>query len=92
MSEHAPNRRVIDQGQKIDLALQPVRLADGSFADRGVVVHRGAVALPAMVDVDHVCPIKNDRYATVQDSRIEAAKTMLAIMLRDRKSKAGGLC
>src|SRR5262249_10198637 len=50
-------------GRKIDLALQPVRLADGSIAEREVVEHRGAVALVPMVDAGHVCLIKNYRYA-----------------------------
>jgi ADP-ribose pyrophosphatase len=56
-------RRVIYKGRKIDLALQPVRLTDGSTAEREVVLHRGAVALLPMVDREHVCLVKNDRYA-----------------------------
>ncbi len=63
MDETQTGRRVIYRGRKIDLALQPVRLLDGSTADREVVVHRGAVALVPMVDRDHVCLIKNYRYA-----------------------------
>jgi ADP-ribose pyrophosphatase len=59
----APTRRIIYQGLKIDLALQAVTLADGSTAEREVVVHRGAVALLPMVDADHVCLIRNKRYA-----------------------------
>jgi len=57
-----PDRRVIYRGRKVDLALQPVRLKDGSIADREVVIHRGAVALVPMIDRDHVCLIKNYRY------------------------------
>jgi ADP-ribose pyrophosphatase len=56
-------RRVIFRGLKIDLALQAVELADGTRADREVVVHRGAVSLVPMVDDQHVCLIKNHRYA-----------------------------
>jgi ADP-ribose pyrophosphatase len=56
-------RRVIYLGKKIDLALQPVRLSDGSTREREVVVHRGAVALVPMVDADHVCLLKNERYS-----------------------------
>lgn len=56
-------RRVIFRGHKIDLALQPIRLNDGSIAERELVVHRGAVALVPMVDRDHVCLVRNDRYA-----------------------------
>ena len=62
MDEPLPERRVIYRGRKVDLALQPVRLGDGSVADREVVVHRGAVALVPMVDRDHVCLVKNFRY------------------------------
>lgn len=58
-----PSRRIIYRGLKIDLALQPVRLADGTMADREVVVHRGAVALVPMVGPDRVCLVKNHRYA-----------------------------
>ena len=63
MDEPLPERRVIYRGRKVDLALQPVRLSDGSVADREVVVHRGAVALVPMVDRDHVCLVENFRYA-----------------------------
>jgi ADP-ribose pyrophosphatase len=63
MNEPAPVRRVIYQGRKIDLALQPVVLKDGQTADREVVLHRGAVALLPMVDSDHVCLLKNYRYS-----------------------------
>jgi ADP-ribose pyrophosphatase len=58
-----PARRIVYRGLKIDLALQQVPLADGGFAEREVVVHRGAVALVPMVDPDHVCLVTNDRYA-----------------------------
>lgn len=72
VSEHPaePERRVIYRGAKIDLALQPLRMADGSTADREVVVHRGAVALVPMVDADHVCLLRNFRYS-VNETLIE---------------------
>jgi ADP-ribose pyrophosphatase len=54
---------VIYRGLKIDLALQQVERADGTLAEREVVIHRGAVALVPLVDRDHVCLVKNDRYA-----------------------------
>jgi ADP-ribose pyrophosphatase len=63
MTEPAPQRRVIYRGRKVDLALQQVRLADGSEEEREVVLHRGAVALVPMVDRDHVCLVRNERYA-----------------------------
>lgn len=63
MSELSAARRVIFRGRKIDLALQSVRLADGATEEREVVLHRGAVALVPMVDDDHVCLVRNDRYA-----------------------------
>jgi ADP-ribose pyrophosphatase len=63
MAEPPAERRVIYRGRKIDLALQALALADGSVAQREVVVHRGAVALVPMVDDDHVCLVENRRYA-----------------------------
>ncbi len=63
MSDPAPDRRVIYRGRKVDLALLTVRLADGSSAEREVVMHRGAVAMVPMVDDDHVCLVHNRRHA-----------------------------
>ena len=63
MDEPAAERRVIYKGRKVDLALQPIRLADGTTSDREVVLHRGAVAMVPMVDRDHVCLVKSYRYA-----------------------------
>ncbi len=63
MAASTPDRRIIYRGRKIDLALQTVSLADGSTARREVVLHRGAVALVPMVDADHVCLIRNERYS-----------------------------
>lgn len=57
------SRRVIYRGKKIDLALQSVPLADGSRAEREVVVHRGAVALLPMLADDRLCLVKNERYS-----------------------------
>jgi ADP-ribose pyrophosphatase len=61
--EPEPQRRIIYKGRKIDLALQARSLHDGTVAEREVVVHRGAVALLVMVDDDHVCLVRNERYA-----------------------------
>lgn len=58
-----PDRRVIYHGRKIDLALQRVPLADGTTAEREVVLHRGAVALLAFVDDRRLCLVRNQRYA-----------------------------
>jgi ADP-ribose pyrophosphatase len=63
MPEPAPVRRVVFKGRKIALALQAIRLRDGTVAEREVVVHPGAVALVPMVDADHVCLVRNHRYA-----------------------------
>ena len=63
MSEPPLGRRLIYRGHKIDLALHALELADGSSAEREVVVHRGAVALVPMVDAEHVCLVRNRRYA-----------------------------
>jgi ADP-ribose pyrophosphatase len=54
---------VIFHGLKIDLALESVPLRDGTIAEREVVLHRGAVALVPMVDDQHVCLVRNHRFA-----------------------------
>lgn len=56
-------RRTIYQGRKLDLALQEIRGRDGRTIEREVVIHRGAVALLVQVDDDHLCLVKNRRYA-----------------------------
>jgi ADP-ribose pyrophosphatase len=56
-------RRLIYAGLKIDLALQKIELSDGTHVEREVILHRGAVALVPMVDHEHVCLVKNQRYS-----------------------------
>jgi ADP-ribose pyrophosphatase len=63
MSEPASRRRVIYRGSRINLALEPFRRADGTDAEREVIVHPGAVALVPLVDEQHVCLVENQRYA-----------------------------
>ena len=63
MTEAASRRRVIYRGSKFDLALEPFRRADGTDAERELVVHPGAVALVPLVDDQHVCLVENERYA-----------------------------
>ena len=55
--------RIIYRGRKIDLALRPIVLADGTISEREVILHPGAVTLIAMVDADHICLVKNKRHA-----------------------------
>ncbi len=64
-------RRVIYRGSRIELALEPYRRADGTDAERELVIHPGAVALVPMVDKHHVCLVENERYA--------AGKTLLEV-------------
>jgi ADP-ribose pyrophosphatase len=61
-----PPRRTIYRGFKIDLALQQIVLADGTSAEREVVVHRGAVALVPLLDGNRVCLVRNERYSVGQ--------------------------
>jgi ADP-ribose pyrophosphatase len=54
---------VIYRGSKINLALEPYRRADGTDAERELIIHPGAVALVPLVDDGHVCLVENERYA-----------------------------
>ena len=71
MSDAVSRRRVIYRGTKFDLALEPYRRADGTDAERELVVHPGAVVLVPLVDAQHVCLVENERYA--------AGKTLLEV-------------
>ncbi len=62
--DRAPlDSRIIYRGLKIDVALRSIELADGTIGEREFVLHRGAVALVPMVDRDHVCLVRNHRFA-----------------------------
>jgi ADP-ribose pyrophosphatase len=93
-----PPRRTIYRGLKIDLALQPVVLADGTTADREVVVHRGAVALVPLLDRDRVCLVKNRRHAVgrtlleVPAGTIDADETPEQTALRELAEETGYRC
>jgi ADP-ribose pyrophosphatase len=71
VADAVSRRRVIYRGSKFNLALEPFRRADGSDAERELVIHPGAVALVPMVDDEHVCLVENERYA--------AGKTLLEV-------------
>jgi ADP-ribose pyrophosphatase len=71
VTDAASRRRVIYQGSKVKLALEPYRRADGTDAERELVIHPGAVALVPMVDDQHVCLVENERYA--------AGKTLIEV-------------
>ena len=91
----APERRLIYKGVKIDLALQHVRLADGTTHDREVVLHPGAVALVPMVDADHVCLLRNLRRAAnetlieVPAGTLDAGETPDATAPRELAEETG---
>ena len=59
----SPDDRILYRGRKIDLALRPVPMADGTFDEREVVIHRGAVALLPILEGGRVCLVRNRRYA-----------------------------
>ena len=90
-----PGRRVIYRGKKIDLALQSVRMSDGTYKDREVVVHRGAVALVPLIDVDYVCLLRNKRYSVgetlieVPAGTIDAGETADSTAPRELAEETG---
>jgi ADP-ribose pyrophosphatase len=71
VTDATSRRRVIYRGSKFDVALEPYRRADGTDAERELVVHRGAVALVPSLDHERVCLVENERYA--------AGKTLLEV-------------
>jgi ADP-ribose pyrophosphatase len=71
VTEAAAKRRLIYLGAKFNLALEAYKSADGTPAERELVIHPGAVALVPLVDNEHVCLVENERYA--------AGKTLLEV-------------
>ncbi len=63
MARTSSSSRVIYRGRKINLALKRVPAGDHQVVDCELVLHPGAVALLPLVDQDHLCLIKNERYA-----------------------------
>jgi ADP-ribose pyrophosphatase len=90
-----PDRRVIFRGRKLDLALEAIKLPDGTSTEREVVVHRGAVALLAMVDRDRVCLVRNQRYAVrttlleVPAGTLDEGEDPLATATRELREETG---
>jgi ADP-ribose pyrophosphatase len=56
-------RKILATGKRVQLAIDTVRLPDGSTIEREVVVHPGAVAIIPLVDAEHVCLVRNERHA-----------------------------
>ncbi len=90
-----PKRRIIYQGKKIDLALQTITTRSGAAVEREVVLHRGAVALLVCVDDDHLCLVKNERYAVertlleVPAGTIDAGETPEVTAARELREETG---
>lgn len=95
MDESTPRRRILYQGRKIDLALQELPARDGTTIEREVVIHRGAVALLVQVDDDHLCLVKNLRYAVgktlieVPAGTIDPGETPAQTAVRELREETG---
>ena len=55
-------REVLFKGRKIEVALDTTTLPDGQVVKRDVIVHPGAVVIVPMIDRDHVCLLRNERF------------------------------
>ncbi len=63
-------RQVVFRGRKFDVAVDTTVLPDGTTLQRDVVLHRGAVAVLALPDPEHVCLLRNQRL-TVGETLLE---------------------
>jgi ADP-ribose pyrophosphatase len=55
-------RQVVFRGRKIQVAVDTTSLPDGRTVQRDVVLHPGAVAILPLVDDDHICLLRNQRF------------------------------
>jgi ADP-ribose pyrophosphatase len=55
-------REVLHKGRKIEVALDTTILPDGQVIKRDVIVHPGAVVILPVVDREHVCLLRNQRF------------------------------
>ncbi len=57
------NDEVVYRGKKFLVALDEMALPDGRTLKREKVIHPGAVAILPLIDADHLCLLRNRRYA-----------------------------
>jgi ADP-ribose pyrophosphatase len=55
-------RELIHRGRKIQVLLDTTTLSDGTVIRRDVIIHPGAVVILPMVDREHVCLLRNQRF------------------------------
>ena len=56
-------REIIHRGRKIQVAVDTSVGSDGQTIRRDVILHPGAVVILPIVDADHVCLLRNYRFA-----------------------------
>jgi ADP-ribose pyrophosphatase len=54
-------RQLVYKGRKIEVFVETTQAADGSPVTYDIIQHPGAVAILPLVDVDHVCLLRNRR-------------------------------
>src|SRR5262249_13751456 len=61
MPERFMSRQIVYRGRKIQVALEASVLPSGQTVQRDLIIHPGAVAILPLVDVEHVCLLRNHR-------------------------------
>lgn len=56
-------RRLVHTGRKVRVYVDTVPTADGGTIDRDLIQHPGAVVILPVIDRDHVCLLRNHRWA-----------------------------
>ena len=55
-------RDVIFRGRKIQVMIERTTMPGGAVVERDIVIHPGAVAIIPVVDADHICLVRNQRF------------------------------
>lgn len=60
-------REIIHHGRRITVALETTELPGGQILKRDVILHPGAVVILPLIDADHICLLRNHRFAIETD-------------------------
>jgi len=56
------SREIVHTGRRIRVAVDTTTAADGTIIKRDMILHPGAVVILPIIDLDHICLLRNHRF------------------------------